>query len=68
MEKPGFYDQLADLKEVFGADTKQISLNKAAGYLRMNARTLKAAKGFPVKKIGKCYSVNLLSFARWLAS
>ena len=67
MEKPGFYDQLSDLKEVFGADTKQISLNKASKYMGMDARTLKASKGFPVKKIGKSYSVNLINLARWLA-
>ena len=65
-EKEGFHEQLDALYERFGKEPALISLDKAADYVGVDKRTLLGDRSFPVKNIGRCYRVPLISLARWL--
>lgn len=67
MEKELFYANLTALKEYFGSDAVFVSLRQAAKYCKKDSRTLLADKTFPIKQIGRQYSVPIISLARWLA-
>ena len=67
MEKPCFHEQLEALYERFGRDAGMLRLADVAAYLCVDRRTLLAAKGFPVRKIGKGYKVPVVGLARWMS-
>ncbi len=64
-EKELFRENLDRLKAVFPHEL--IPIQDAAGYVGLDARTLRADKTFPVKKISGRFYVGVAALARWLS-
>lgn len=66
MEKQTYHAHLQALREHFPG-VEMIPVKDAAAYVGCDPRTLKADRSFPIKKLGRFYSVSLINLARWLA-
>lgn len=66
MEKATYHEHLTRLREIFPGK-ESISVPQAAKVCGCKPETLRAAKGFPMVKVGRYHRVMIINFARWLA-